>query len=145
MLRKLVTILLIFTAFKCAGQDFIVKHKNCKILGLIGERNGEPDLFLTLEEQLKIKNFEINYVTKNHIFKKGDLVLGLEKEILTGMFPPCLIVIQIREEGSEKKFFSAGTKRAFPRQWPAKNYLCKLAVRDVLFHLPYCRKPQKSP
>ena len=48
-------------------------------------------------------------------------------------------------QGVEKAFFSAGTKRTLPRQWKSNNFLCKLAVRDVLYHLPYCSKTQKGP
>jgi hypothetical protein len=146
MLRKLAIGLLTFTALNSTGQDFIIKNNTCSLIGMIADRTSEPDVFLVLEEQLNLKNFKITYVTQNHKFKKGDLILTLEKEILGGsIFPPCLVVIHIKEEGKEKEFFSAGTKRAYPRHFGAKNYLCKLAVRDVLFHLPYCRKTQKNP
>jgi hypothetical protein len=113
---------------------------------MIRDRTTEPDVYLVLEKELNLKRFNITYVTQSHKFKKGDLILTLEKEILgSGLFPPCLVVINIKEEGVEKAFFSAGTKRALPRQWKSNNFLCKLAVRDVLFHLPYCSKSQKGP
>jgi hypothetical protein len=140
MLRKLVIILLTFTALNGSGGDFIVTHKSCKILGQIIDRTGRSDLYEVLEKELNLKNFEITYVTQKHTFKKGDLILSLESEVLKGgLFPPCFVEIVIKEEGSEKKFFSAGTKRALPRHLSSDNYLCKLAVRDVLYHLPYCK------
>jgi hypothetical protein len=140
MLRKLVIILLTFTALSGSGGDFIVTHKSCKILGQIIDRTGRSDLYEVLEKELNLKNFEISYVTQKHAFKKGDLILSLESEVLKGgLFPPCFVEIVIKEEGSEKKFFSAGTKRALPRHLSSENYLCKLAVRDVLYHLPYCK------
>ncbi len=145
MLRKLAIALLTFTALSSTGQDFIVKHISCTVFGMIKDRTSDPDVYLVLEKELNLKRYNITYVTQNHRFKKGDLILTLEKEILSGIFPPCLVVIHIKEEGVEKAFFSAGTKRALPRQLKSKNYLCNLAVRDVLFHLPYCSKTQKGP
>ncbi|MFI5390390.1 MAG: hypothetical protein ACHQYQ_03430 [Bacteriovoracales bacterium] len=142
MLRKLAFGLLTFTALSSTGQDFIIKHNTCSLIGMIQEKTSMPDIYLVLEKELKIKKFNITYVTQQHKFKKGDLILTLEKEILgSGLFPPCFVVIHIKEEGVEKDFFSAGTKRAFPRRFRGSNYLCMLAVRDVLFHLPFCRKP----
>ncbi len=146
MLRKLVTILLTFTALSGYGGDFIVTHKSCKILGQIRDRTGRPELYEVLEKELNLKNFEISYVGQQHSFKKGDLILSLQSEVLKGgLFPPCFVEIVIKEEGSEKNFFSAGTKRALPRHLSKDNYLCKLAVRDVLYNLPYCRKSSKNP
>lgn len=140
MLRKLVIILLTFTALSGFGENFIVSHKSCKILGQISDRTGRSDLYEVLEKELHLKNFEISYVTPKHVFKKGDLILSLESEVLKGgLFPPCFVEIAIKEEGTEKKFFSAGIKRALPRHLSSENYLCKLAVRDVLYHLPYCQ------
>lgn len=146
MLRKLAIVLLIFTALKSFAGDFIVSHKSCKILGLINDRTAQPDLFEVLEKELELKNFQISYVTKNHSYKKGDLILSLEKAVLKGgLFPPCFVEISIKEEGVEKIFFSAGTKRSLPRHLSKDNFLCKLAVRDVLYNLPYCRKSSKNP
>jgi hypothetical protein len=146
MLRKLVIALLTFTALSSTGQEFNIKHITCSVFAMIKDRTADPEVYLVLEKELNLKRFNITYVTQNHKFKKGDLILTLEKEILGGgLFPPCLVVIHIKEEGVEKAFFSAGTKRALPRQLNADNFLCKLAVRDVLFHLPYCRKTQKGP
>ena len=140
MLRTLATILLIFTALEGLPQDFIISHKSCKILGDIIERTSQPELFEVLEEQVKIRKFEITYVTKNHKFNKGDLILSLEREVLAGsFFSPCFIKITIKEEGAKKLFFSTGIKRSLPRHYKSDNYLCKLAVRDVLYHLPTCR------
>ena len=140
MLRKLAIILLTFTALSCFGENFIVTHKTCKILGKIKERTGRSDLYEVLEKELNLKNFEISYVTQKHIFKKGDLILSLESEVLRGgLFPPCFVEIVIKEESADKNFFSAGIKRALPRNLSTDNYLCKLAVRDVLYHLPYCQ------
>jgi len=146
MLRKLVTILLTFIALSGRAQNFIISHKSCKVLGLINERSANPDLFEVAEKELISKNFEITYVTKSHHFEQGDLVLELQKEVLKGgLFPPCFIEISIKEEGAKKTFFSAGTKRSLPRHLSKDNYLCKLAVRDVLYHLPFCRKILKNP
>lgn len=146
MLRKLVTVLLTFTTLSGFCQNFIISHKSCKILGHINERTTYPELFEVVEKEINSKNFEITYITKDHNFKKGDLILSLQREILKGgLFPPCFIEISIKEEGSEKTFFSAGTKRSLPRHLKQDNYLCKLAVRDVLYHLPFCRKILKNP
>ncbi len=145
MLRKLVFVLLTFTAPLALPEEFIIKHHSCKLFGLIKERTSNPDLYEVLEQQLQIKNFGMSYVTSEHKFKKGDLILSMEKEFLGGFFPPCLIVIHITQEGFEKKFFSAGTKRSYPRHLGAKNYLCRLAIRDVLLNLPYCQKTQSLP
>ncbi|RLA64397.1 MAG: hypothetical protein DRQ88_11065 [Epsilonproteobacteria bacterium] len=147
---RLIILLFCFSAFG-EVKEYVREHKSCQLTLLVKERTTYPELFETLETQLKDRSYKFNYVTPGHRFAEGDLYLNFTKEILSGLFfPPCYIKIEIKEasgqkmKDSDKIFFSHATKRLYPRHSPSGTYRCKLAVRDVIYHLPYCRLPKKD-
>lgn len=141
---------LFFNAF-AEQKEYVREHNSCQLSLFVKERTTYPELFGALETHLKERDYKFSYVSPGHTFAAGDLYLSFTKEMLSGIFfPPCYIKIEIKEaegakaESKDKIFFSHATKRLYPRHSPSGTYRCKLAVRDVIYHLPYCRRPKKD-
>jgi len=153
LVRKIIGLFcfsLIFNAF-ADTREYVKEHTTCKLNLLVKERTTHPELFEALETHLKERDYSYSYVSPGHTFAEGDLYLSFSKEMLSGIFfPPCYIKIEIKEASgakmvpTDKTFFSHATKRLYPRHSPKGTYRCKLAVRDVIYHLPYCRLPKKN-
>ena len=134
-----------------ASKEYIKEHSSCQLNLFVKERTTYPELFEALETHLKERDYKFSYVGPGHTFIAGDLYLSFTKEMLSGIFfPPCYIKIDIKEAkeskiaNSDEVFFSHAVKRLYPRHTPSGTYRCKLAIRDVIYHLPYCRRPKKD-
>jgi len=141
---------LIFSAF-AENKEYVREHKSCQLALFVKERTTYPEMFEALETHLEERDYKFSYVSPGHNFAPGDLYLNFTKEMLSGIFfPPCYIRVEIKEasgakvQSSDELFFSHATKRLYPRHTPSGTYRCKLAIRDVIYHLPYCRLPKKK-
>ena len=82
---------------------------------------------------------------KKRVFP-GEMYAHFEKEMLgDGWFPDCYVKLTIQEAEkdlpvkSDPIFFQRSTKRKFPRIFWSGSYRCKLALKDIFIHVPYCR------
>ena len=153
LVRPIIGLICFSAFFNAFGEvkEYVREHQNCQLTLLVKERTTHPELFEALETNLKERDYKFSYVSPGHRFAEGDLYLNFTKEMLSGIFfPPCYIKVEIKEasgqkiKDSDKIFFSHATKRLYPRHTPKGTYRCKLAIRDVIYHLPYCRLPKKD-
>ncbi|MFZ8932522.1 MAG: hypothetical protein ACO20H_03490 [Bacteriovoracaceae bacterium] len=139
-------IIFILTSFTCLAQDFVTKHPNCRVGIYKEEKESFPKTAEQLEEQLKAKGYTLFDMHKNKKLFPGELYAHFETEMLgEGWFPDCYVKLTILEaekdepRKSDPTFFKKSIKRKFPRIFWSGSYRCKLALKDIFIHVPYCR------
>ena len=145
MSRKLFSIFILLS-LNIHSQEFLIRRPDCKIGVHENLEKDKPNLYENLIELLEEKGYEHYTIKHEQKFLPKELYLSLEQEMLgDGWFPDCLVKIIIKEikddirKESDETFFKKELKRKFPRIFWSGSYRCKLALRDIFVHLPYCR------
>ena len=146
MPKRLSILFIVLFCANLVAQDFVTKHPNCKVGLYQKEKEAFPRIAEQLEEQLKEKGYTLFEMhPKKRVFP-GEMYAHFEKEMLgDGWFPDRYVKLTIQEAEkdlpmkSDPIFFQRSTKRKFPRIFWSGSYRCKLALKDIFIHVPYCR------